>query len=63
MHNDVVCDAVIQGDFFGSVPVESLERMLCQKTLAQIKCDVAQIDLSGYIFGMDADAFASLLEF
>ena len=63
MHNDTVRDAVIRGDFFGSVPVEELEMALCGKTLAQIRENAAELAPSRYIFGMDESAFTELLKF
>ena len=62
MHNDTVCDAKICGDFFGSAPVEELEKALCQKTLAQIRADVASFTPEKYVFGMDHASFATLFE-
>ncbi len=63
MHNDTVRDAMIRGDFFGSAPVEELERALCGKTLSQIRENVAEIAPARYIFGMDDAALATLLDF
>ena len=63
MHNDTVRDALIRGDFFGSVPIEELERALCGKTLAHIRENAAELELAHYISGMDESAFAQLLEF
>ena len=63
MHNDTVRDAMIRGDFFGSAPAEELERALCGKTLARIRENAAELNLSRYIFGMDEAAFTELLTF
>ena len=63
MHNDIVCDAVIRGDFFGSAPLEELESALCGKTLAQIKEKAVDLMAKEYVFGMDPVAFATLFEF
>ncbi len=63
MHNDVVRDAMIRGDFFGSAPAEELERALCGKTLASIRQNAADFKAQRYIFGIDDASFASLFEF
>lgn len=63
LHNDTVQDVVIRGDFFGSAPVEELERALCGKTLSQIRENAAEIAPARYIFGMDDAALATLLDF
>lgn len=63
MHNETVTDALIRGDFFGSASVEELERALCGKTLAEIRKIAAELAPSRYIFGMDEETFAELLEF
>ena len=62
MHNDTVCDAKICGDFFGSAPIEELERALCQKSLVQIRENVADLAPEKYVFGMDHASFATLFE-
>ena len=63
MHNDVVRDVMIRGDFFGSEPTEALEAAMRGKTLAQLRENVAELVPARYIFGMSNADLLSLLEF
>ena len=59
MHNDTVRDVVIRGDFFGSAPVEELERALRGKHIAEL--ELASLEIGRYVHGMTATELADLL--
>lgn len=55
MQNEAVRSIRIHGDFFGTRPISELEACLQGTTLDELSARLSGIDLSAYIFGMQAE--------
>ncbi|MBE6630467.1 MAG: lipoate--protein ligase [Ruminococcaceae bacterium] len=62
MHNEIMTDAIIRGDFFGTLPIEELESAFRQKTLAELPSILSKLPLSDYVSGLQLQDLLHLLE-
>lgn len=59
MSNDVIKNAKIYGDFFGSGDISIIENVLTGKRLSELNSAFLDFDISQYIFGMKNEEFLS----
>jgi lipoate-protein ligase A len=62
MQNEIVRNAHIRGDFFGTRPIAELEARLQGRTLSEASEEILNVTVEDYIFGMSAEALAALLQ-
>lgn len=62
MKNDIISDIKIEGDFFGTKEVSTLEEILKNKSVKSIQELISDIQISDFIFGMTNDEFLKLIK-
>ena len=58
MSNDVLKDVKRGGDFFGSLPIDELEKAISGLSLEKLRDKIKTVSVGQYIFGMDSDMLA-----
>lgn len=61
MQNDIIREAKIEGDFFGTRPIAELETALCNQSREDAAHTVLQLNVGEYLFGMTPQELFQLL--
>ena len=62
MKNDTITDAKIEGDFFGTKDISSLENIIKGKSIRNLNIEIADTKISDYISGMSNQEFISFIK-
>ena len=62
MKNEIITDAKIEGDFFGTSDICVLESIIKNSSISELETNLSDIKISDYIFGMTNEEFINMIK-